>query len=70
MRTPTQSTGGATNVADCSGSLLYDMNARIRAGTDPSLVPGATVAAQYYYRDPQDTFGVGLTDAVSFQVGP
>jgi len=70
LRTPTQSTGGSTGLPDCTGSLLYDMNARIRAGTDPSLAPGATVAAQYYYRDPQDTFGIGLTDAVTFQVGP
>jgi hypothetical protein len=69
-RTATQSTGGLTGVSDCSGELLYDMNARIRSGVDPSLAPGVSVAAQFYYRDPQDSFGIGLTNAVQFQIAP
>jgi hypothetical protein len=69
-RTATQSTGGLTGGADCSGALLYDMNERIRSGIDPALAPGALVAAQFYYRDPQDNFGIGLTNAVQFQIAP
>lgn len=69
-RTNTQSTGGATGANSCTGSLVFDMNARIRSGVDPALAPGATVAAQYYYRDPQDGWGIGLTDGLLFQIEP
>ncbi len=69
-RTQNQFTGGASGAADCSGTFLYDMNARIRAGVDPALTAGATVAAQYYYRDPQSVAAIGLTDAVLFQIAP
>jgi len=69
-RTGVQATGGASGLVDCSGTLVFDMNARIRSGLDPGLAAGATVAAQYYYRDPQATWGTGLTDAVQFQIAP
>lgn len=69
-RTPTQFTGGASGFTDCSGTFVFDMNARIQSGADPALAAGATVAAQYYYRDPQDGWGIGLTDAVLFQIAP
>ncbi len=69
-RTATQFTGGASGVTDCSGTFVFDMNARIRSGVDPALSAGATVAAQFYYRDPQDGWGTGLTDAVLFQIAP
>jgi len=70
VRTPPQSSGGTPSGNDCTGAPTFDMNARIQGGTDPNLVAGATVFAQYYYRDPSDAFTVGLTDAVSFVVCP
>lgn len=69
-RTNTQSTGGLSGASSCTGSLVFDMNERIRSGVDPALASGATVAAQYYFRDPQDGWGIGLSDGLLFQIGP
>jgi hypothetical protein len=69
-RTPTQSSGGNLGPSDCSGTMTFDMNAWIQSGADPNLVAGQPVAAQFYYRDPQDPYTIGLTDAVSFVVCP
>jgi hypothetical protein len=57
---------------DCSGTFAYDFNTRIRNGFDPTLVPGATVSAQWYYRDFQDPagFGTGLTNGLRFTICP
>jgi hypothetical protein len=63
------SAGNPASVSDCSGNYAYDMNARIQLGTDPNLVVGATVCCQYWTRDPADSFGIGLTDALSFVIG-
>lgn len=63
------SAGNPASVNDCSGNYAYDMNARIQLGTDPNLVVGASVCCQYWTRDPADSFGVGLTDALSFVIG-
>ena len=73
VRTAPQDSGGTSPpAADCSGTYSYDFNARIQSGADPALVAGATVAAQYWYRDPADPtgFATGLTDAVTFTIGP
>lgn len=56
--------------ADCSGQYVYDFNDRIRAGTDPALVPGEGVYAQYWSRDPQAVFGTGLSAGLSFVICP
>lgn len=71
-RSPTQNSGGATGANDCSGVLSYDFNTRIQAGTDPALIVGANVFAQWWYRDSADPtgFGTGLSDAVQFNVCP
>jgi hypothetical protein len=69
-RTALQSTGGSLTGSNCTGTLSFDMHALLASGSDSNLVPGATVAAQYYYRDPQDAHGVGLSDAVLFVVCP
>ncbi|MBL8802349.1 MAG: hypothetical protein JNN27_10155 [Planctomycetes bacterium] len=63
------SAGNPASVSDCSGDYAYDMNARIQLGTDPNLVVGASVCCQYWTRDPADSFGIGLTDALSFVIG-
>jgi len=69
-RTAIQSSGGNPLPADCSGTLSFDMNARIQSGVDAALVPGTAVFAQYVYRDPPASFGAGLTDAVAFTICP
>lgn len=71
-RTNVQNSGGSASGADCTGTLSFDFNALIQSGSDPALVQGANVFAQYWYRDPQDLSGftTGLTDAVSFQICP
>ena len=66
-RTPIQFTGGT---APCTGSFAFDFNALIQSGTDALLVLGAVIDAQYLYRDPQSSFGLGLTDAIEFGVCP
>ena len=70
QRTPPQLSQGSLD--QCDGLFGYEFNARIQSGVDPSLAPGATVSAQYYYRDPADPagFGSGLSDAVRFVICP
>jgi hypothetical protein len=70
-RTPVQnSNGSALPANDCSGVFTYDFNARIQSGADPLLVVGTEFDAQYWSRDPASASTTGLTDAVSFHVGP
>ncbi|MCC7011202.1 MAG: hypothetical protein IT454_01460 [Planctomycetes bacterium] len=64
-RTATQSSGGSS---PCSGVFGYDMNARIQSGSDPLLVVGQSVYCQYWYRDPQDPFTTGLSNALEFTI--
>jgi choice-of-anchor B domain-containing protein len=70
-RTGVQNSGGNTGPDDCSGVLSIDFNARIQSGIDAALVPGATVFAQFWYRDGADPtgFGTGLSDALQFTIG-
>jgi len=67
-RTPAQFSGGNTGTADCSGTYSYDFNARIQSGADPLLLVGEQVFAQYWYRDPQNATGSGLSDAAQFTI--
>jgi len=66
-RTAIQNSGGA---GACTGLFDFDFNAHVTSPTaDPALsIPGTTVWAQYWYRDPThaDGTGVGLTNAVRF----
>ena len=64
-RTPLQTSGGA---AACTGAYHFDFNARIQAGVDPLLVPGASVFAQYWFRDPAASSSTGLSDGLSFVI--
>lgn len=70
-RTVGQIAGGTPGVP-CTGSYAFDLNARIRAGFDPALVPGALVYLQYWYVDPNDPagFGTGLSDALCAGIAP
>lgn len=63
LRTPVQAAGG---VGPCEGSLAFDFSAHYLSGIDPVLVPGQQVWAQYWFRDPGDPFGTGLSDALEF----
>ena len=48
-----------------------DFKAYALSGADPGLVPGVSVYAQYWYRDPANAHGgVGLTDAAAFTLCP
>lgn len=71
-RTSAQYSGGNPPPNDCSGHYSYDFSERVQSGVDPRLVPGATVSAQYYYRDGHDPtgFGTGLSDALRFTICP
>ncbi|MCK6448487.1 MAG: hypothetical protein L6Q99_19015 [Planctomycetes bacterium] len=69
-RLDVQNSGGNPPPNDCSGSLHVDFNAVIQSGVDPALVVGAIACAQAWYRDPQDPFTTGLSDAVRFRVCP
>lgn len=66
-RTPAQPSGGTPG---CNGSFTADFNVLIQAGTDPGLVTGATVHAQYWSRDPSAAAGSSLTNAVRFTICP
>jgi Tol biopolymer transport system component len=72
-RTPIQNAAGnAPPTHDCSGGFLFDFNAWIQTGTDPGLIPGQSVWAQFWSRDvgfapPNNT---NLTDGLTFTVGP
>jgi hypothetical protein len=72
VRTPVHLSGGSPSGADCTGILSYDFNARIQSGVDPLLVPGASITAQYYFRDALDPFGFGsgLSNAIRFTICP
>ncbi len=69
-RTLLGNTNGSLQGDDCSGALLIDFNAFIRAGTDPFLAPGATVYAQFWSRDALSVQGVSLTNALRFTICP
>ena len=66
-RTNIQNSGGA---APCSGTFAMDFNAWIAAGSDPTLVVGAQVGAQYWSRDVPASFGSSVSDAIGFVVLP
>ncbi len=63
-----KNTGGAP----CTGILRRNFNARIQSGSDPSLSVGQRVNAQFFQRDPADTFGFGdaLSDGIQFVIEP
>jgi len=71
-RAGSQFSGGTTGGPNCTGTFAFDFNAHVLSGVDLALVPGVTVSAQWYYRDPPDPagFGSGLTDAARFTVCP
>jgi hypothetical protein len=69
-RTPPKNTSGNAPPNDCSGSLVLNFSSWVAQGSDPSLVVGATVDAQFWYRDGASPGGIGLTDGVEFTLQP
>lgn len=69
-RTPVQNAFGNPPPDDCSGSFLFDFNGWIQGGMDPALVPGVTVYAQYWSRDPAAASATSLSNAVRFTICP
>ncbi|MCC6407666.1 MAG: hypothetical protein IT453_10885 [Planctomycetes bacterium] len=69
-RTSVQNSGGNPPPNDCSGSLSIDFNTYIAGGTDPNLVAGQLVDAQYWFRDPgfSPPNNTGLSDAIEFVI--
>lgn len=72
FRTTNFVSGGNPLPTDCSGTFSYDFNALIQSGANVSLQPGATVSAQYIFRDVQDPafYGRGMTNGVRFTICP
>ncbi|MBM3988373.1 MAG: hypothetical protein FJ294_10525 [Planctomycetes bacterium] len=70
VRTPMRSSGGSTGAPDCSGVLAIDLAPFLDGALGPGLATGAGVQGQWWYRDPQASFTVGLTDALEFLVLP
>jgi hypothetical protein len=68
-RTGLQTASGNPSQLDCSGAFAFDFNARIQSGIDPTLIAGAQVNAQYWYRDSGDPTGSGLSNALEFTIG-
>jgi len=71
-RTPGQNSGGSIAGVDCTGTFSFDFNAWIASGSNPNLLAGATVWAQYWSRDPgfPPPNNAGLTDAQTFLIWP
>lgn len=70
-RTQVQISGG-TGPANCTGTYSLDMNALIQSGVNPVLVPGVSVYAQYWFRDPPlgGSHPVGVSNAITFTIAP
>jgi hypothetical protein len=67
VRTPPQSSGTG---GPCDGTFQLEFNTLIQGGHHAGLVPGATVYAQYWFRDPSSGPGTGLSDGVQFVIEP
>ncbi len=73
IRTLGQNSGGdPPPIANCSGTFGLDFNAWIAGGSDPSLIPGQEVWAQYWSRDPllPPPNNTTLSNALAFVVCP
>ena len=55
----------------CNGFFQQDLNARFAAKPNHNPGPGATMQAQLWFRDPQNTSNqtTSLSDAIEFEVG-
>jgi hypothetical protein len=63
----TPQNSGANGLPACSGTLTIDLNA---TGICNSIGSGTQAWIQAWFRDPPSSFGVGLSDALTFTVQP
>jgi hypothetical protein len=68
VRTAPGHSGGNSGAPDCSGSYRFEFSHAYL--TARGIHAGDRVHAQFWARDPMASFGVGLTDAVAFDVQP
>lgn len=56
----------------CGGTYTFDFSAHLAGGAAPFVVPGSTLACQWWSRDPADPtgFGTTLSNALLFSVVP
>jgi hypothetical protein len=69
-RTPVQLAQNVVSNGSCRSVFTLDFNAWIASGVDPLLVPGANVYAQWWMRDPASASTTGLSNGVTFAIGP
>lgn len=71
-RTPAQTSGGSAAGNDCTGMFHFDFNNWIAGGLDPALVPGQSVWAQFWSRDPgfAPPNSTSLTNGIEFTIAP
>jgi len=61
-------TGGNPPPDDCSGTASFDLNPYLQSGTDPLLVAGATLHAQFWQRDPAHPDGSGAGHTAGLEI--
>ena len=69
-RTSSTDSGGSASGTDCTGSITFDVNARIQSGLDPTLVVGAEMFCQCWARDPASPSQTSLSNGVRLVVNP
>ncbi|MCY3002653.1 MAG: integrin alpha [Planctomycetota bacterium] len=69
-RTSSTNSGGSSSGTDCTGSIAFDVNARIQSGLDPTLVVGAEMFCQCWARDPASPSQTSLSNGVRFVLNP
>lgn len=69
-RTSLFNSGGNAGPDDCSGLYSVDFDAYIGAASDPALVAGSMVYAQFWSRDPGVSFSTVRSDALRFGIAP
>ena len=69
-RTVVQNAGNTGSA--CSGRYIFNFNAYLQSGGDPSVQAGQKLFGQYWYRDPSDPLGFGsaTSNAMVFSVAP
>jgi ligand-binding sensor domain-containing protein len=69
VRTALQVAGNA-GAPPCTGTFAFDFNAYVASGADPGLTQGQAAWCQYWSRDPSAVAGSGLTNGLTFVLGP
>lgn len=71
-RLPLERTRGSLTGIDCTGHLEADFNTWISQGSDPGLVPGVTIYAQFWSTDSgfASPYDYNLSDAIDFTIQP